>query len=217
MILDIEVAGQQLTLYPQRAVFWQQADCLMLSDLHLGKADTFQHHGIGVPDAVQRADVARLDQLLAHVCPKRCVVLGDFIHGRVYGAETVAQWRQLVSAHPQTAFEVVVGNHDRSLDPDIWQLAAVAPTLQIGSVLLSHEPVAASLLRQSGVALNVHGHIHPAWRAPDWPAKLPALIHDAEYLVLPAFSEFTAGVVQRIQHQRVWAFVSDDDAVVRVN
>lgn len=217
MFLDIAVADHQFRLFPQRAVLWRDASCLLLSDLHLGKADTFRQHGIAVPQTVQRSDLERLDVVLSQARPKRCVVLGDFVHGAVYGADTVVSWRALVAAHPATAFELVLGNHDRLLEPQVWNFAAVLHQQQVGNVLLSHEPASPQDLRAQQVLLNIHGHIHPAWRLPGGQAKLPALVHQAPYLMLPAFSEFTAGVAQRLQQQAVWVFVESEAAVVRVN
>lgn len=217
MYLDITVTDHQFRLFPQRAVLWRDASCLLLADLHLGKADTFRQHGIAVPQTVQRTDLERLDAVLTEARPQRCVVLGDFVHGAGHGTETVASWRALVAAHPATSFELVVGNHDRLLEPQVWNFAAVVHQQRIANVLLSHEPANRQDLLAQEVMLNIHGHIHPAWRLPGGHTKLPALVHQAPYLMLPAFSEFTAGVAQRMQKQAAWVFVESEAAVVRVN
>ena len=217
MSIEVEVAGQHFRLYPQRAVLWIDSSCLLLSDLHLGKADTLRRHGIAVPQAVQAADLQRLDQVLRLSQPKRCVVLGDFLHGATYAVETLEAWRALVAAHPDTAFELVLGNHDRWMQGSAWQLQRVQTSLQIGKVLLSHEPEPRAALEATGALLNIHGHIHPAWRLAGWHEKLPALVYAQPRLILPAFSEFTAGVVQQLAQEPTWVFVSQENLVVRVN
>ena len=211
--LDIDIASQRLRLFPERAVFWQQPQCLLLSDLHLGKADTFRRYGIAVPQSVQHADMDRLERVVAQVRPCRCLVLGDFVHGSTYGADTVARWRGLVARYPETDFEVVLGNHDRTLNAAVWGVSVHAPSVQMGTVLLSHEPLPDTQLRNK---LNIHGHIHPAWRAPHSRAKFPALVHQGAHLMMPAFSEFTAGVVPPSPAQRVWAFLTQEGAVLQV-
>lgn len=42
MGVDLTWQGQNWTLLPDRALFWKEQQTLILSDLHLGKAQDFQ-------------------------------------------------------------------------------------------------------------------------------------------------------------------------------
>ena len=214
-MLDIHLGPVHLQAWPQRALYWPEQDCVLIADLHLGKADTFRQFGIAVPQQVQRSDLQRLDDLLAHLRPQRCLILGDLVHGRFVGSETATTWNALLQAHPATQFELILGNHDRAYQPDLLHLHAVHTALQLGPVWLSHEPLPAQALQAPG-SLNVHGHIHSAIRLEGSRTKLPALVYQTPYLSLPAFSEFTAGVSPKGPCQSIWGFASDASSVVRM-
>ena len=47
--LCIELAGETVELHGGRALFWPRLQRLLISDLHLGKADVFRRAGIGLP------------------------------------------------------------------------------------------------------------------------------------------------------------------------
>lgn len=214
-MLDIHLGPLHLQAWPQRALYWPEQDCVLIADLHLGKADTFRQFGIAVPQQVQRSDLQRLNNLLTALRPQRCLILGDLVHGRIVGTETAAAWHALLQAQPATQFELILGNHDRALQPDVLHLHAVHTVLQLGPVWLSHEPLPAQALQAPG-NLNVHGHIHSAIRLEGSRSKLPALVYQPPYLSLPAFSEFTAGVTPQGACQGIWVFANDASGVVRL-
>lgn len=188
---------------------------LLIADVHLGKADTFRQFGIGVPQRVQESDLVRLEQLLQYFQPQRCVVLGDLVHGRILGPGTVQTWNDLVKSHPGTVFELILGNHDRNLQPVDLTLQYVHKNLQIDGVYLSHEPLTTPELSTHN-SLNIHGHIHCAARVDGSKKKLPALAYLPPYLSMPAFSEFTAGVQAPADCQKIWVFAPEDDLVCQI-
>jgi metallophosphoesterase superfamily enzyme len=47
--VDIEAAGEVLTLLPQRALFWPAMSMLVIADIHFGKAASFRAQGIPGP------------------------------------------------------------------------------------------------------------------------------------------------------------------------
>jgi uncharacterized protein len=214
-MLPVAIDTYQFEASPARALYWPVSSSLLLADLHLGKADTFRQHGIAVPQSVQWGDLERLSALLVQYQPATCYVLGDLIHGRTLHAPTVQAWNALVMAHPHTRFELVEGNHDRTLQRHALQLHAVHSTLWLGDVCLSHEPLPIEiLLAIKHRALNIHGHIHPAVKIAGSRSKLPALIYQPPYFMLPAFSEFTAGVVVQSHGQRIWVCVESEGLVI---
>lgn len=214
-MLDITLAGHHFIAHPERALYWPAHAMLLIADVHLGKADTFRHFGIGVPQQVQTQDVARLQQVLQVFQPQRCVILGDLVHGRTMGTATVQSWNALVEAHTGTSFELILGNHDRALAPQSLALQQTHTSMQLGSVCLSHEPWDPADWPQ-GCNLNIHGHIHAAVHIGGSRSKLPALVYAPPHLCMPAFSEFTAGVVPSTPSQHIWVFAAQDALVAQL-
>lgn len=216
--LDIRIAGRDFTALAQRALYWPKDGLLMIADLHLGKSDTFRASGISVPYAVQQHDLARLDALLAAVRPRALVVLGDFVHGRLVAEQTLQAWQALRRAHGATRFILTRGNHDRSLAAQHGLMDEVVAELCIDGVRMAHECREAA---GTSHFLHIGGHHHPVFRARSWHKALPAMVHDGQRLVLPAFSEFTAGLQIHGPGSQVWVFSGEIGAesaglVVRV-
>lgn len=214
-MVEVEIGQHVFQIFPERALYWPEQGCLLIADLHLGKADTFRHFGIAVPQAVQWADLERLSRLIEQLQPARCVVLGDFVHGSIVSKATAKAWNDLVAVFPQTQFELLVGNHDRALSADAFSFHNVTKYLEVNGVLLSHEPLSADRLREGG-HLNIHGHIHPAMRIEGSSTKQPALVYRKPYLMMPAFSEFTAGVAAAAPGDAIWVFAQDASLVMRI-
>jgi len=210
---DIHLQDHHFQALPERALYWPAHSTLLLADLHLGKADTFRHYGIGIPQSVQWADLQRLQQVVMRFQPQCCVVLGDFVHGRLVDAATADAWNALVAACAPTEFVLVAGNHDRALNRGQLHLHGIVDELEIDNVYLTHEPLAAHALRGGG--MNIHGHIHAGLRVGKGQRKLPALAWQPPYLLLPAFSEFTAGVDVARNSAAIWVFVEDGDGVLQ--
>ena len=43
------IEGEELTLHPSGALFWEKKSLLMLSDVHLGKISHFRKFGAAIP------------------------------------------------------------------------------------------------------------------------------------------------------------------------
>lgn len=180
--------GHRLQLLGAGAVRDPAQGLLLVADLHLGKAEVFQSHGIPLPSD---GDAGTLNALLALVHrwrPERLVVLGDLIHGRL-GLTT--ELRQKLAALPEMLgcpIELIGGNHDQGCW--IADLPFAAPRAA-GPLWLSHEP------ETSPGHLNLCGHIHPVALvgAGADRLRLPCFAHDqaAERLLLPAFGALTGG------------------------
>lgn len=180
--------GHRLELLAERALWDPQQAVLLVADLHLGKAESFQSHGIPLPSD---GDGATLNALLAlaHARrPERLIVLGDLIHSRL---GLTAELRQKLRALPELLgcpLRLIGGNHERGA----WlEGLAQEPAAALGPLWLSHAPEP-----RSG-RLNVCGHRHPValvGRGSDR-LRLPCFAYDAgrEQLVLPAFGQLTGG------------------------
>lgn len=188
--LPLSVASTPLELRPDRSLFWPAARTLIVSDLHWGKAESFQRMGIPMPGAVLENDLARLDRALDETGAERLLVLGDLVHAKVGLTpglvRRIAAWR---SERPLRLL-LVRGNHDRSSGqlPESWRVEEVEELIE-GPFCFRHEPGELP----GGYAWA--GHLHPACtlRGRGDAIRLPCFVVGNRSGILPAFSEFTGG------------------------
>lgn len=203
----VDVAGQSLALL-DRAAYWQAERALLVSDLHLGKAETFQGAGLGIPSGHAEADLARLSALQQSTGAERLFVLGDLVHARrgiTPGlVDRVGAWLGSFPAQ----IHIVGGNHDRHVDlSEVWGLESSAE-LERSGLLLVHAP-------QPADVPQICGHLHPVVRLRSGPddLRLPCFVLESSRLVLPAFGSFTGGMpVERGGGRRIFA-VADGTVV----
>ena len=75
--------GDTLELLAERAIWDPLRRVLLLADLHLGKAESFQAQGIPLPSDGDATTLNALLELAAWLRPEQVIVLGDLIHGRL--------------------------------------------------------------------------------------------------------------------------------------
>ena len=80
--VKLTIAGEELYLLAERALWWPNASTLIVADLHWGKASTFRAAGIPIPIGTTSDDLARLDSALTRSGARRMVVLGDLFHAK---------------------------------------------------------------------------------------------------------------------------------------
>lgn len=181
----VEIAGENVDLRADRSLHWR--DTLFAADLHWGKAETFHRYGIAIPPQVLDADLDRLAEALRQTRARRLVILGDLVHDpRHLPLQRLAAWRR---QHPLPML-LLRGNHDRGLRPP--------PELMIEIVesALVEPPFAFSHTQVSSRHYAWSGHVHPRFSSVFAGARLrsPCFVLDRRSALLPAFSEFTAGV-----------------------
>jgi DNA ligase-associated metallophosphoesterase len=180
--------GEELRLLSDRAALDPRRGVLLVADVHLGKAESFQARGVPLPSDGDTANLNRLLELAHRHGPARVVVLGDLIHSRL---GLTAELRTKLAALPELlgcALELVGGNHERG--SWIAQLPQ-QPSQALGPWWLSHEPEPRAGL------LNICGHLHPValiGRGADR-LRLPCFSYDPrqQRLALPAFGDLTGG------------------------
>lgn len=182
----LHLREQHLYLLPQRAIFWQEEKTLIVADVHLGKAQTFQRAGIAVPALSFHHDLMRLAELVNTTGAERLLVLGDFVHHRSGLTATVVEDIRRWCLGLAAELIVVLGNHDK---PNRQVLEELPLTLcesawPQGSFIFSHDDLIAPEFR-------FLGHIHPVVNLPQM--RLPVFAVYQDYCVLPAFSYFTGG------------------------
>ncbi|MEO6166129.1 MAG: phosphoesterase, partial [Chitinophagales bacterium] len=58
------IAGEELYLLPEKAIFWMRKKSLFIADLHLGKSGHFRKAGIPVSSLVHHADLNKLSAII---------------------------------------------------------------------------------------------------------------------------------------------------------
>jgi metallophosphoesterase superfamily enzyme len=76
----ITVSEEVLTITNQRCLYWPKKNCLILSDLHVGKTAHFRRSGIPIPSEVLQTDLRRLSLLIEHFKPTDILIVGDLFH-----------------------------------------------------------------------------------------------------------------------------------------
>ena len=141
--LTISLAGEPLTLLPEKAAYLAERQLLLIADAHFGKALSFRRLGVPVPQGSTADNLATLSALVARLGARRIVFLGDLLHSAyAQSAATqaaVAQWRE---AHPDLHLTLVRGNHDAHAgDPPIaLGIEVVDEPLRLGPWALCHHP-----------------------------------------------------------------------------
>ena len=212
--LPIELAGEQVWLLPQKALYWPRERMLVIADIHFGKAASFRALGVPVPAGTTRQNLEALDDLLALHAARQVLFLGDFLHAKAAHAEsTLAALDAWRLSHPALRLAVVRGNHDAHAGDPPTRLAIEMfdePCLQ-GPFAFCHHP---DLLAPGYL---MAGHVHPVYRLRvGWETlRLPCFLAGEGRIVLPAFGAFTGGhpIVPQPGER---LFVSSGDAVLEV-
>ncbi len=195
----LEVAGQHFTLLPQKAVFWQEQQALLLADVHAGKASHFRKNGIPLSTDLLLNDLNKIEMLLKKTGAIKLIILGDLFHTSSNIENTLVEnWVDDLDV----TTELVLGNHD------IHSLAnSRIPTklpYVLDGILLSHEPTESE-------HFNIHGHLHPAFTLAGKARnhlKLPAYYINRQAITLPAFGSTTG--------QRMYAELCKNSKIILV-
>jgi DNA ligase-associated metallophosphoesterase len=185
------VAGEELELCAERAVFWRSRSMLLVADPHFGKAASFRKLGVFVPKGTTTSALARLDALMARTSPARVVFLGDFLHAREgRNDETFAALAAWRASHGDVEMRIVRGNHDRRAGdpPSEVGIECLDGPMRELPFALAHHPVAVP------GAYVLAGHLHPCatlFGRARQRERLPCFWFGSDVGVLPAFGELT--------------------------
>lgn len=188
----VTLAGETVRLLGDRAMLWPVRHRLLIADLHLGKADIFRHAGIGLPSGGTLHDLSRLDDLLAATQANELWILGDVLHGPALPSRWLDSWKQWRARHRTLRVVALTGNHDRALAKAGLDIELAGALVEDGPFALRHDP-------EPHRALHVLcGHVHPLADLPGMRRRWPAFWLRERMTLLPAFSQFTAGVAPRL-------------------
>jgi DNA ligase-associated metallophosphoesterase len=209
--MEIELAGVRFSALPERALYAADEATLFVADLHVGKTDAFRAGGLPLPDGAGASDLARLDSLLDRLVVRRLIVLGDLIHcstGMTDGAVAgFAAWR---AKRADLSLVLVRGNHDRRVArmPNEWGVQSVEEPFAWNGIDLRHHPTG-----ENG-APQLAGHVHPTARLfglGGQSVRLPCFWLRGQRLILPAFTEFSAGArIEPAEGDRVFVIAEGE-------
>lgn len=214
--LHLPLAGEEVRLLPERALFWPATCSLIVADLHWGKAAAFRAAGIPIPGGATRRDLERLDSAVLRTGARRLVVLGDLFHARAgrVATRTLAELRGWRAEREGLEIQLVRGNHDRYAGdpPADLRINCLDGPAFLPPFVLRHQPV------PSDAGYTLAGHVHPGIVLAGgglFRERLPCFVVGERTAVLPAFGSFTGmGMVSPEPGERV--FVVADNEVLAV-
>ena len=180
--------GHHFHLLPERALFLPEHHSLVLSDVHLGKAVTFQQHGLPIPSGDDKKDLSRISHLISKTQAKRLIIAGDLLHSPLGNvSELVSSWLSKLTVETT----LVMGNHDARARSNTLPLEIV-DSRELGILTILHDP------DDAVEGFTLCGHLHPAVRIKDSPRSMirsECFWVRENSLVLPSFGSFTGGQV----------------------
>lgn len=212
----VEVAGEQLLLLAERAIFRPKGRELILSDIHLGKSGHFRKHGIPAPGGINQDNMNRLGLLIRKLNPKRLFVLGDLFH-----SEANREWFEFEEWRMEfdIPFLLMKGNHDL-LHPSFYEKANidVVEEFVTGPFRLVHDRNDIPDLVNDEILIS--GHIHPSIRIKGrgrQSLRLPCFLIGEKEILLPAFGSFTGTHnIEPGETDRVYAVVEGSVLPIKV-
>ena len=203
--IEVTLAGAELWLLADKAVYYPEYRALLIADVHFGKAAAYRSLGQPVPRGTTSQNIAVLDGLLAALPCRQLIFLGDFLHGPgSHATETLnalATWRE---RHKELPMTLIRGNHDKRAGdpPDSLNIRVVPEPLLLGPFALQHEPDP----HPSRHVLA--GHVHPVYRLHGkgrQSLRLACFRLGEQISLMPAFGAFTGGYqVDRDESCRVF-------------
>ncbi|WP_349972106.1 ligase-associated DNA damage response endonuclease PdeM [Pseudomonas caspiana] len=210
--VPVNLAGAELWLLAEKAIYYPEYRALLIADVHFGKAAAFRALGQPVPHGTTQNNLQRLDDLLQSYACDRLIFLGDFLHARQSRTpstlQALSEWR---SKYPTLAITLIRGNHDKHAGdpPSDLMIETVPEPLLLGPFALQHEP------HPHPTHHVLAGHVHPVYHLQGrgrQRLRLACFYLNERTSLLPAFGAFTGGYnVEREGDSRI--YVVGDGAV----
>ena len=183
----IRFAGEIFIPLPSGALYWPDAEALLVADLHLEKLSSYARSGQFLPPYDTSMTLARLERDIALVGARRVFALGDSFH-RDEGTRTLlphdrARLGRLVD---RLEWVWVAGNHD----PAPHALGGLCcGEMAVSGCSLRHEPMA-------GIPGLIAGHLHPAARVAmnGKSSRRACFAWDQHLMILPAYGASTGSL-----------------------
>jgi DNA ligase-associated metallophosphoesterase len=186
----ITLGGLDLIPDLSGALYVPDFSALIVADLHFEKGSSLARRGVHLPPYDTRETLAQLEAAIAHVAPKRLILLGDSFHDR-RARERIApdDVARLMALTARIDILWIAGNHDPLPPRDLGGI--VVEEIALGPLSLRHQPG-----RLADAEYEIAGHLHPAAALSQRGRQLRCrcFAGDGRRLVLPAFGAFTGGL-----------------------
>lgn len=206
---------QSLTLTPEKAIFWNDRNTLLISDLHIGKAGHFRKHGIPVPRTLNDNNLSRLTELVRTFNPEQIFILGDLFH-----SEENDEWRAFErwrADHKHINMFLAIGNHDYHPIEKYEQIGLKCfKEIKATPFLLNHD---LDELNDLDSLYPISGHVHPSIRIKGnarQSVRFSCFFFGESHGLLPAFGAFT-GTHNIIAKSKDKVFAIVEDQIVPIS
>ncbi len=205
---------------PDRCLFWEEQNTLIIADMHLGKTGRIRKSGITIPPSIYKTDLKRLMAQLYLFKVDRLIIAGDLTYSAANKElDLFIKWRKDFSL---LHIDLVKGNPDM-LD-DSWYAEAninvIAEKMISGPFLFMHDlKLQQTLTEEEKLYYTFSGHMHPAISIKGkgkQSLRFPCFYFAKDFCVLPAFSRFAASYqVTPEKDETVFAVV--ENSIVQMN
>ena len=203
-----------IVLLPGRAAFLPKTSTVVCSDIHLGKAATFRHAGMPIPEGSAQHDLQRLTDIVQTCRARRLLITGDLFHARSGCTQHVLDefsiFCEKIRLLNNTDVALVLGNHERSLGRKFrpseigisrCEEEIIEPPFRFVHDHQSHSGA------QPGF-FTIAGHVHPTVTIKGTSGDrltCRCFVTTGTTLTLPAFGSFTGGHrIRPSDGTRVW-------------
>ncbi len=180
---EFTLSGEALVALPSGALWLPDHAVIVVSDLHLGKANRIaRREGRLTPPYETLETLTRLSDVLAAHQPRTVICLGDSFDDDLAVKQISEEERAGISALMAGRRWIwIAGNHDP------------APT-ELGGAHLNEHMIGPLIFRhiaEAGAKGEVSGHYHPKVRMR---GRRPCFLADSNRVILPAFGVYTGGL-----------------------
>ncbi|MDQ1166030.1 ligase-associated DNA damage response endonuclease PdeM [Flavobacterium sp. SORGH_AS_0622] len=184
--MKIKINNETFILHCNGAVFWEEKNTIIISDVHLGKVTHFRKHGIAIPQNAISENFRKITEVLDYFNPKKIIFLGDLFHS-TKNAEWDLFENWVLDNNHETY--LITGNHDIIDETHYRKIGVIiVEMLEIDHFFFTHHPT------EKENSFNFSGHIHPGILLRGLglqSLRLPCFFHKPNQMILPAFGEFT--------------------------
>ena len=204
--------GTKIELYASQVIFIPLTRELLISDVHIGKAEYFQLNGIPLTNNEDENNINRIYKLINQFKPRKLVILGDLFHSRFSLNKNLIYKVERLFKTFKNKIELIEGNHDKGC-----QISGISYLKEKKSLnlIFTHEPIKI----KDNNKLNICGHYHPKLILKNNQDKLSfkCFAFDSlnNNLYLPSFGDLTGGFLCK-KHFKKWAIISENN-IVQIN
>tara|TARA_B100000212_G_scaffold288137_1_gene229126 strand:- start:45 stop:704 length:660 start_codon:yes stop_codon:yes gene_type:complete len=207
--IDFSWKGIKLELYASQVLFIPLTRELLISDIHIGKAEYFQLKGIPLTNNEDENNINRIYKLINQFKPKKLIILGDLFHSRYSLNKKLIDKVETLFKSFKNKIELIEGNHDKGCYLSHISYLKEKKSLNF---IFTHEPI----IKKNNHTLNICGHYHPKLILKNNQDKISfkCFAFDSlnNNLYLPSFGDLTGGFLCK-KHFKKWAIISENNII----